>query len=57
MDFAFPAGYRVKIRGTEKINIYVDFVRERKKSFGHEDDEDKNCRWYVLNSWEKLDEL
>ena len=35
MDFAVPAVHRVKIKENEKIDIYLDLVRELKKTGGH----------------------
>ena len=34
MDFAIPAGHRVKIKDSEKRDKYFDLARELKKSCG-----------------------
>ena len=45
MDFAVPVDHRIKIKESEKMNKYLDLVRELiKKNVEHEGDSDTNCK-------------
>ena len=43
MDFAVPADHRVKLKESEKMDKYMDFVRELKKTVEQESDDYTNC--------------
>ena len=45
VDFAVPAGHRIKLKESEKRNKYIDLAREMKKrqTMEHESDDDTNC--------------
>ena len=49
-DFAVPANHRVKIKDSEKINKYLDFAEDFKKSWGHESKGNLSCSWYGWNA-------
>ena len=47
--FAVPADHRVKLKGNEKKDKYLDLARELKKNVEHESDVYTNsnwCSWY-----------
>ena len=49
MDLAVPADLRVKLKGSEKKDKYVDLAKELKKTMEHESDNYTNrgwCFWY-----------
>ena len=43
VDFAVSVDPRVKLKGGEKRDRYLDLARELKKTMEHEDDGDTNC--------------
>ena len=50
VDFAVLTDHRVKVKGSEKRNKYLDLARELKKNLEHESDSDTNCNWYARYS-------
>ena len=49
VDFAVPAGHRLKMKESEKKNKYLDLAWEWKKSMEHEGGNNTNrdwCSWY-----------
>ena len=47
MDFAVPAGHRVKIKKGEKRDKHLGPFKRNKKPVEHESDGDINCNWYA----------
>ena len=45
MKFAVPADHRVKLKKSEKKDMYLDLARELKKIVEHESDVHTNCNW------------
>ena len=45
VDFAVLADHRVKVKGSEKRDKYLDLARELKKTMEHESDSGTNCNW------------
>ena len=43
VDFAVPAGHKIKMKENEKRDRYLGFAREQKKPIEHENDGDTNC--------------
>ena len=54
VDFALPAGHRVKLKGYEKRDKYFDLARELKKTVEHESDDNTNCNWSSLYSHQRI---
>ena len=50
VDFAVPAGHRIKLKEYEKKDKYIDLARQLKKNMEHEGDNYTNCNWCVWNS-------
>ena len=48
VDFAVPAGHRIKLKESEKKDKYFDLARELKKTMEYEVDNHTNCDW---NFW------
>ena len=50
VDFAVPAGHRIKLKECEKKDKYLDHARKlKKKTMEHEGDDSTNCErrfWY-----------
>ena len=53
VDIAVPAEYRVKIKGSKKIEKYLDLARAE-KSVKLEGDSDTNNDWHTRNSSQAL---
>ena len=49
MDFAITADHKEKIKGSEKIDKYLDLSRRQKKAVEYEVDSDPDCSWYTWN--------
>ena len=48
IDIAVPADHRIKLKESEKKDMYLDFARElRKKSMEHEGDDYTNRDWCI----------
>ena len=45
VDFAVPANHRIKLKECEKMDKYLELLRELKKTMEHEGDNDNNCDW------------
>ena len=45
MDFAVPTGHRIKLKGSEKKDKYLDFARESKISVEYENGVYTICNW------------
>ena len=44
VNFAIPAGHRVKLRESKKRDKYLDLVKDlQKQTVEHEGDDDTNC--------------
>ena len=61
MDFAVPADHRVKKKGDEKRDKYVDLGRElkknnnKKKTKEYKGDGNTTCCWHTRNSPQRFD--
>ena len=56
MEFAAPADDRVKLKESEKKNIYLDLAGEiKKKTMEHESDGDTHCNWCARYSHQRID--
>ena len=49
IDFTVTMNHRMKIKGSEKSDKYLDLAREQKKTGEHESDDESNCYWYTWN--------
>ena len=55
MDFAYPADYKVKIKGNEKRHKYLELAWElKKKTMEYDGDSDTNCYWWTRNNPQRL---
>ena len=52
VDFAVPVDHRVKIKESEKRDMYLDLTKEL-KTMEHEDDGDTSCGWCTRNNPQK----
>ena len=43
--FSVPADHRIKLKKSEKKDMYLDLARELKKTMEHEGDNYTNCDW------------
>ena len=52
VDFAILVNHRVKLKESEKKDMYLGLARELKKSMEHESDSDSdtNCSWHLVQS-------
>ena len=50
VDFAVPADHRIKLKGCEKKDKYLDLVWELKKTMEHEGDNYTNRDWCIRYS-------
>ena len=48
MNFAVPADFRLKLKESEKKDLYLDLARGRKKTMEYESEADTNCNWGAL---------
>ena len=55
MDFAVPAGHRIKLKESEKKDKYLDLARKLKKNVEHESDVYTNCNWCSWYSHQRID--
>ena len=49
MDFAVPAGQRIKLKEYEKKDKYLDLARELKKIMEHKGDNYTNPDWCLIS--------
>ena len=54
IDFAVRADHRMKIKGNEKINEYLDLAKRTEKTVEHHCDGDTNCGLCAWNSPKRL---
>ena len=50
VDFAVPAGHRIKLKECEKKDKYLDFASKLKKTMEDAGDNYTNCNWCIWNS-------
>ena len=50
VDFSVPVDHRIKLKESEKKNIYLYLARELKKTMEHERDDYINCDWCFWHS-------
>ena len=57
MDFAVPTDHRIKLKESEKKDIYLNLARELKKNqtMEHEGDDDTNSNWGIWKNLQRID--
>ena len=50
VDFAVPAGYKIKLKESQKKDKYLDFAWELKKTMENEGDDYSNYDWCFWHS-------
>ena len=54
VDFAVPAGHRIKLKECEKKDKYLDLARKIEKAVEHESDDCTNCNWRFWQNNKKI---